>query len=84
VRELVETLLGHWPGHWQPVEVGVAPHESAVLLLDARRARSVLGWEPRWRFTEALSRTAQWYQGVHAGQSAQALCLAQLAAYGAC
>ena len=84
VRDLVETLLQHWPGQWRHRGEAEAPHESGLLLLDAAQARSVLGWKPRWAFEEAVERTTQWYRGVHEGQAAQTLCLDQLSAYGFC
>ena len=81
VRDLVEALLQYWPGQWHHRGETDAPHESGLLLLDAAQARSVLGWQPRWGFDEAVARTAQWYRGVHEGQTAQALCKEHLAAY---
>ena len=81
VRDLVELLLEHWPGRWQHVQAGMAPHESQVLLLDARQARSVLGWFPRWSVEDAVFRTAEWYRGVHHDQPARDLCRHQIRAY---
>ena len=39
-----------------------ASNEIRDQYLDARRARKVLGWTPRFTLEEALARTAAWYR----------------------
>jgi CDP-glucose 4,6-dehydratase len=84
VQNLVETLLQHWPGQWRHCSEHAAPHESTRLLLDAERARKVLGWQPRWGFREAVARTADWYWLLHTGGSARQICQEQLIAFTRC
>jgi len=38
------------------------PHEAGLLQLDNSRAKSLLGWSPRWSLDEALRHTAEWYR----------------------
>jgi CDP-glucose 4,6-dehydratase len=57
------------------------PHETAVLRLDSARARSLLGWRPRWALDEALQRTVEWHRRWRAGDDMRAVTLAQIAAY---
>ena len=83
VGELVEEMLQHWPGgQWLHAAESAAPRESDRLLLDASLARRVLGWQPRWSFTEAVARTADWYQRCLSGDEMRGVCTEQIAAYG--
>ncbi len=37
-------------------------HEAGMLMLDCRKAREQLGWNPVWDSTRALAETAAWYR----------------------
>jgi CDP-glucose 4,6-dehydratase len=37
-------------------------HEASRLNLAWDKAFHVLGWQPRWDFTEAIRRTVEWYR----------------------
>jgi CDP-glucose 4,6-dehydratase len=65
VRDLVEAALTHWPGRWHDESVANGPHEAGLLHLDNAKIRSVIGWAPRWTFSEAVKRTVSWYRDVH-------------------
>jgi CDP-glucose 4,6-dehydratase len=65
VRDLVEAALTHWPGRWHDESVANAPHEAGLLHLDNAKIRSVIGWAPRWTFSEAVKRTVSWYRHAH-------------------
>jgi CDP-glucose 4,6-dehydratase len=56
-------------------------HEAGLLTLDISKARQVLGIRPRWALGEAIERTMFWYRALAEGQSARALCLADIAAF---
>ena len=85
VRELVDTLLQHWPGEWTDASGPNAPHEAPMLSLNIDKAATVLNWMPVWDFAEDVQQTARWYQQRHQDESAAAadLCRAQLEAYAA-
>jgi len=57
------------------------PHEARYLKLDISKARSDLGWAPRWSLDEALRRIVDWHRVWRAGQDVRALCLEQIRAY---
>jgi CDP-glucose 4,6-dehydratase len=38
------------------------PRENQWLMLDSTRARTRLGWVPRWTVEESISRTVRWYR----------------------
>lgn len=81
VRELVQTMLSHWPGEWIDQSNPGAPHEAGLLHLQIDKAHHRLGWQPRWSFDTTIARTVDWYRAVYAGASAVECCLADLEAY---
>ncbi|MCA3640879.1 MAG: CDP-glucose 4,6-dehydratase [Methylobacterium sp.] len=57
------------------------PHEAGWLALETALARTKLGILPRWGIAESVARTMAWYKAEAEGQSALALCDADLAAF---
>ena len=64
VRDLVETVLRHWPGEWTDATEPGAPHEAGLLNLSIRKAEQVLGWRPVWDFETSVAATIDWYWTV--------------------
>jgi CDP-glucose 4,6-dehydratase len=62
VKELVAEILSHWPGCWADSSDPSEPHEASRLNLAWDKAFHVLGWQPRWDFTEAIRRSVEWYR----------------------
>ncbi len=62
-------------------EDGKQPHEARYLKLDISKARSDLGWAPRWTLDEALERIVAWHRTWRAGGDMRAECLQQIRAY---
>jgi CDP-glucose 4,6-dehydratase len=58
-----------------------AEHETAVLAVDSTRARSQLGWVPRWPTEAAIDAAAAWYRDFHAGAPVLGLVERDLDAY---
>lgn len=56
-------------------------HEAGLLGLDAAKARSRLGWQPRLRLASALEWSVDWYKRYYAGAAADSLVLADLERY---
>jgi len=81
VRELVESIIKHWPGEWIDQSVLAAPHEANLLHLQIDKAHHRLGWQPRWDYATTIARTVGWYRAQHNGSSAMACCLADLSLY---
>lgn len=76
---LVDQLATLWGGSAGWVADGQShPHEAHCLKLDCAKARSRLGWTPRWDLPRALAETAAWYQACQAGVEMQAVTLAQI------
>ena len=79
MRELIATILRHWPGEWVDSSDPHAPHEAALLHLQIDKAHHQLGWQPRWDVATTVARTVAWYRAVHEGASPLECCLADLA-----
>ncbi len=58
-----------------------APHEANLLQLDCSKARSKLGWRPKFDFQTAISFTAAWYAAWHRGEDMKAFTRAQITDY---
>jgi CDP-glucose 4,6-dehydratase len=50
-------------------------HEAHLLRLDCSKARTQLGWSPRWNLDQSLARTVEWYKAFYTGQDVR-LCTA--------
>lgn len=81
VRELVHTILSHWPGEWSDNSDPTAPHEANLLHLQIDKAFHRLAWRPRWSYATTIERTVNWYRAVHSGASPLECCLADLQFY---
>lgn len=75
VRVVVDharTIYGEGEVEWGDGSEG--PHEDHWLALDIDRSRDVLGVEPRWDASEAISRTVTWFRSQRDGADARRLC----------
>ncbi|MHB0875272.1 MAG: NAD-dependent epimerase/dehydratase family protein [Anaerolineae bacterium] len=63
VLQLVQEILRTMRSSLVPDIRNEASHEIPYQALDASRARSVLGWRPRYDLETGLVRTAEWYRG---------------------
>ena len=68
VKELAETAVDVWGQGTVRIEQDPnAPHEATLLMLDSRKAKSRLGWQPHWDFTTGVTRTIEWYKALDGG-----------------
>jgi len=82
VAWIVEELCRLWGGKAGfRVEAGDALHEAHYLKLDISKARTLLGWQPRWELRRALHSIVDWTKALQAGGEAAALCRAQIDAF---
>jgi CDP-glucose 4,6-dehydratase len=81
VRDLVETILQHWPATWEDASDPSAPHEARNLNLATGKALRLLDWKPVWTFEETVRHTVEWYRLQSQGAPAWDLCLEQIRAY---
>jgi len=79
---LVEQLCALWgEGARVALDPGEHPHEAHYLKLDCAKARSELGWRPRWDLERALTAIVDWTRAYHDGTDVREVCLAQLHEY---
>jgi CDP-glucose 4,6-dehydratase len=58
-------------------------HEAHYLRLDCSKARSELGWSPKWTLDQALDRIIEWSLAYKRGENLRRLCLSQIEQYSA-
>jgi len=79
VSRVADILVARWgDGARWARDPAVHPYEARLLEVDSSRARSVLGWSPKWRLDEGLARTVDWYRAVAQGEDARDVTLAQV------
>ncbi len=81
VEDVIQTALKTWSGTYHASNTLGAPHEAGLLKLSIEKANSVLGWQPKWDFNQAVAKTMEWYKAVHEGQSPLRMTLEQINAY---
>jgi CDP-glucose 4,6-dehydratase len=82
VEWLVRKLVSLWgeAAQWSPDEIA-HPHEASYLKLDSAKARSSLGWLPRWTLNRALEALVEWYQACATGMDMHSVSVEQIVAY---
>jgi CDP-glucose 4,6-dehydratase len=80
VSNLVQLLMESWgSGEWEDASDPDAPHEAGVLRLCIDKARTELGWRPRWDVKKAIETTAAWYRSYFGDPtSARRICMEQI------
>lgn len=76
VHEVADLFAGAWGegASWRSEsDPSQAVREAGLLAIDSSLARKELGWLPRWKAKDAVTRTASWYRRNAAGESAVAL-----------
>ena len=81
VAWLLDHLTAQLPGSAWRQAAGLHPHEAPQLQLDSTKARTELGWQPRWHLGQALDGTVKWHQAWRHGEAMRGVCLAQIAAH---
>jgi CDP-glucose 4,6-dehydratase len=81
VDAMVEHAIREWGTGRIQLDPSSRQHEAAVLRLDSSKARTLLGWRPRWDVRKALTRTVQWHKRLLAGDDMLAVSRAQIAEY---
>lgn len=56
-------------------------HEANYLKLDSSKARTYLGWQPRWNLETALEKILDWHQAWHNQKDMRQFSLEQISAY---
>ena len=81
VRWIVEHLCSQVPNAAWQCGASPQPHEANTLKLDSSKAKSRLGWRPRWNLQTALGRTLDWHQAWKDGADMAGVTLRQIQEY---
>jgi CDP-glucose 4,6-dehydratase len=83
VHWIVERFTSQWgPGaRWERHGDTQQVHEANVLKLDCSKARTLLGWKPRWRLPQAIDKIVEWHTAFLVGADMHALSHSQIRAY---
>ena len=81
VGEIVDFMCNYFDTPKWSLAEGAQPHEAKSLALDSSKARSRLGWVPRWNVDIALARTLDWYQAWREGADMMKVTQAQIDEY---
>ena len=79
VQEVAELMISQWDktARWEK-EGSEQPHEAHLLKLDCSKARSQLGWIPKWNLEFATQKIVQWQKAYQAKENMQVVSLAQI------
>ena len=83
VHDLVNAAGEVWGGELHRSVKNTAQHEAPFLSLDSSKAHNLLGWKPRWSFSETVYQTVHWYKNYLHGSDATQLVKEQINAYAA-
>ena len=57
------------------------PHEATLLMLESKKAETLLSWTPHWSLDEAINKTILWQQSFNAGDDPKNISLSQISDY---
>ncbi|MEJ5365236.1 MAG: CDP-glucose 4,6-dehydratase [Desulfosoma sp.] len=81
VREVAVSITEHWGEGSVEILPDPALHEMGTLKLDSSKARTLLGWRPRWSIQKTIAKTVEWYKAHAAGEAMEMVCRNQIREY---
>jgi CDP-glucose 4,6-dehydratase len=81
VAWIVERLCDRVGGATWRLDENPRPHEAQWIRLDISKAKTRLGWRPRWNIETALDKTLDWHRAWKSGADMGAFSLDQIASY---
>ena len=81
--ELATLFCNAWKNGatWKNLSEANAPHEANFLKLDCSKAKSVLGWHPKWTINNAIDKIVEWEKLVQNGIEASEITDKQIKEY---
>ena len=82
VQEVVDLLISGWgdSASWEK-EGAKQPHEASLLKLDCSKARTQLGWVPKWDLETATQKIVDWQKAFQEKENMQEVSLLQINQY---
>lgn len=82
VEWLVKRLCASWgDGASYIIEKGKHLYEAQHLKLDCSKAKSKLGWRPRWNLEKAIDAIEEWTRAYKEGKNVELVCVKQIEEY---
>lgn len=82
VEWVVKSLCTEWDsGASYIIDKGNHPHEAHYLKLDCTKAKSELGWRPKWNLERAIKSIVEWMRAYKEGKDVKKACLKQIEEY---
>jgi CDP-glucose 4,6-dehydratase len=82
VEWIAEEICNSWGnGASYEIDKGKHPHEANYLKLDCSKAKSDLGWSPKWNIVQALGSIVEWNKARLAGENVRQVTEAQIDSY---
>ncbi len=82
VEWIVKEICSRWgEGTGYEFDRGDQPHEARYLKLDWSKAKSRLGWRPRWNLERAMDKVLEWVRAYRKGEDLRETCWKQIRAY---
>ena len=82
VAWLIKHLVQIWGmgAEWS-LDTQQQPHEATYLKLDCSKARSRLGWHPRWGIDQTIEKIVEWHKAYDQGADMREITLSQISSY---
>jgi CDP-glucose 4,6-dehydratase len=82
VQEVANLLISYWGNSacWKK-EGSDQPYEAKILKLDCSKARSQLGWAPKWDLETAIQKIIHWQKAYQAKENMKEISLKQINDY---
>lgn len=82
VEWLVKELCAKWGNNASyTLDTGEHPHEAHYLKLDCSKAKTTLGWRPKWNLVKAIDSIVEWTKAYAGKRNVADVCMKQIAAY---
>jgi CDP-glucose 4,6-dehydratase len=81
VEWIVRKFCEEWSGNTYEIDKNSHPHEAHYLKLDISKARTELGFQPRWRLEKAIEAIVAWTRAYQSKQDLRAVCFSQIDDY---
>jgi len=82
VEWIINTICNLWGESASYVlDKNPQPHEATYLKLDCSKAKTRLGWAPKWNIETTLSKIVDWTKACYRGENMRSVCESQIEQY---